>query len=82
MINDITLEFKNCSENYRDQNKKNEKLHPLSKKISIESQIYHTYSENIFKSLKKIAQTLNESKDNYFSNAAYSYAAFTDQQRN
>lgn len=25
---------------------------------------------------------MNESKKNYFSNAAYSYAAFTDQQRN
>ncbi len=61
MINDITCEFKNCSQNYKEEGKKSERAQSFTK-ISIQSQFYHTCSENIYKSLKKVAQTLNESK--------------------
>jgi F0F1-type ATP synthase delta subunit len=39
-------------------------------------------AEDIIAKLKKIEVQLSNNKENYFSNAAYLFSAFSDQQRN
>jgi hypothetical protein len=45
------------------------------------SKLFLKYSEDISNSLAKIRKILVEDRDNFFSNASYSYEAFTDRQR-
>ena len=45
------------------------------------SKLFLKYSEDISSSLAKIRKILVEDRDNFFSNASYSYEAFTDRQR-
>jgi len=49
--------------------------------VSPNLKFYATYSEDIHKKLVKIKDILMETRENYFSNASYSYEAFTDRQR-
>jgi hypothetical protein len=42
---------------------------------------YAMYTEDTYNSLIKIKNILDDSRDNYFSNASYSFEAFTDRQR-
>lgn len=50
--------------------------------VPIEVELCMKQSADIETSLKKVSRLLDENRENYFSNAAYSYSAFTDQQRN
>ena len=50
-------------------------------KISNTIRIYSVFTEDTYNSLIKIRNILTESRENYFSNASYSFEAFTDRQR-
>ena len=76
MIVDLTAQFKAELSNYPQP----ASTHSLTK-VSHSVRLYATYTHDAYQSLLKIRNILNDSRDNYFSNASYSYEAFTDRQR-
>lgn len=50
-------------------------------KISNTIKCYSVFTEDTYNSLIKIRNILTDSRENYFSNASYSFEAFTDRQR-
>jgi hypothetical protein len=53
----------------------------MPSKVSNTIRIYSVFTEDTYNSLIKIRNILTESRENYFSNASYSFEAFTDRQR-
>ena len=77
MIFDLTQQIKNEMNHYHQGSSQSSS----SQKISANIKLYVTYSEDIYQLLIKIRNILNDSRDNFFSNASFSFQAFSDRQR-
>ena len=77
MIFDLTQQIKNEMNHYPQTNSQS----GSSQKMSANLKLYATYSEDIYQLLIKIRTILNDSRENFFSNASFSFEAFSDRQR-
>jgi hypothetical protein len=77
MIVDLTQQLKTEMSHYPQENSEQYS----SSKMPPNLKLYATYSEEIYQLLLKIRSVLADNRDNYFSNAAFSFEAFTDRQR-
>lgn len=77
MIFDLTQQFKNELSHYPQDTKQTY----LPPKVSVSLKLYATYSEDIYQLMTKIRLRLAESRENYFSNASFSFEAFNERQR-
>jgi len=77
MIFDLTERFKNELNKY--PNNSNQSYTPP--RLPPNLKLYATYSDDIYQHMTKIKTILLDSKDNYFSNASFSFEAFSDRQR-
>lgn len=75
MIVDLTSFLKNQLQAYP------QPVASSSTKLSNTIRCYAVYTEDTYNSLVRIRTILNDSRENYFSNASYSFEAFTDRQR-
>ena len=77
MIFDLTQRIKNEMNHYPQSSQQSYSSH----KISANLKLYSTYSDDIYQLLIKIRTILNDNRENYFSNASFSFEAFSDRQR-
>lgn len=77
MIFDLTQEFKKELNGYPQES--NHQY--LPSKIPPFLKLYVTYSEDIYQKLLRIKMILTDNRENYFSNASFTYEAFTERQR-
>ena len=77
MIFDLTQQFKQELSHYPQS--ANQVHSPA--KISPSLKLYATYSEDIYQLMIKIRLLLTENRENYFSNASFSFEAFSERQR-